>query len=103
TELPALIGQGAFAVQFQPVLALEGRVLVGLNARLGWQHPERAPAPMAAEAGRIADLGAVLRDGLARDLRALVRYQPEAERLQLTLRLHAHELRDPELGRQLAG
>ena len=108
SELPALIERGAFAVQFQPVLELGGRTLVGLNARLGWLHPEQAPASMAAvvaaaaEAGRIAALGAVLRAGLAHDLRALVRYQPDAARLVLTLRLHAHELRDPELGRQLA-
>jgi hypothetical protein len=68
---------------------------------LGWLQPDQAPASMAAvvaaaaEAGRIAALGAVLRAGLAHDLRALVRYQPDAARLVLTLRLHAHELRDP--------
>jgi EAL domain-containing protein (putative c-di-GMP-specific phosphodiesterase class I) len=57
----------------------------------------------AAEAGRIGALGQVLRAGLAHDLRALVRYLPDAASLVLTLRLHGHELRDPELAEQLAG
>ncbi len=108
TELPGLIERNAFAVQFQPLIALPSRALCGLNVRLAWREPELAPAPMAAvvaaaaESGRIAALGRALRDGMAQDLRTLARYLPELARLTLTLRLHAHELRDAEIGAQLA-
>jgi len=106
--LPGLVERGAFAVQFQPVLRLPERRLSGLAVRLAWRDPKQALAPMAAiitaaaDSGRISMLGEVLRKGLATDLRALVRYQPELARLEILLRLHAHELRDPEIAQGLA-
>ncbi|MGH6674165.1 MAG: putative bifunctional diguanylate cyclase/phosphodiesterase, partial [Xanthobacteraceae bacterium] len=71
-ELEIAIGQNAFEVHYQPVVAAEGGGLVGVEALLRWTHPTRGPIapsmfiPLAEENGLMNRLGElVLRRALA--------------------------------------
>jgi diguanylate cyclase (GGDEF)-like protein len=108
SELPQLIEREAFAVLFQPVLSLPERGLAALYVRLGWREPEHAATPIptllaaAAESGQGALLGRWLQAAMARDLRALLRYLPDAARLSLILRVDPRELREADFAQRLA-
>ncbi|HEY0444746.1 MAG TPA: EAL domain-containing protein, partial [Candidatus Limnocylindrales bacterium] len=45
TELAAAIEAEAFVVEFQPVIELETGIIVGAEALVRWQHPERGMIP----------------------------------------------------------
>ncbi len=71
-ELETAIGENAFDVHYQPVVAAEGGGMVGVEALLRWNHPTRgaiAPSvfiPLAEQSGLMIRLGEfVLRRALA--------------------------------------
>ena len=70
-ELRRAIAAGQFALQYQPIVEADGETVVGVEALVRWEHPERgtiAPAqfiPVAEQAGLIELLGSwILREAV---------------------------------------
>jgi EAL domain-containing protein (putative c-di-GMP-specific phosphodiesterase class I) len=76
TGLPGL---SDLVVHYQPILNLDSMTIVGFEALVRWQHPERGllrPAlflPLAEETGFIADIGTVVANQALTDLRTFKR------------------------------
>ena len=75
-ELRRTLAEGGLDVHYQPIVAADGQRIVGVEALLRWQHPQRGdipPAvfvPVAEQAGLMPQLGEfVLRRALADALR----------------------------------
>ncbi|MFC3538030.1 putative bifunctional diguanylate cyclase/phosphodiesterase [Couchioplanes caeruleus subsp. azureus] len=81
TALHEAVEAGQFVLQYQPIVDLDGRDVVGVESLVRWQHPERGllgPChfiELAEESGAIVGLGAwVLRESL----RQLAQWQTES-------------------------
>jgi diguanylate cyclase (GGDEF)-like protein/PAS domain S-box-containing protein len=94
-------------LHYQPVVALPGREVVGVEGLVRWRHPERgvvAPAefiPLAEESGLITDLGHwVLEEGCRQAggwARELSRERP----LEVALNLSTRQLSEPGLAKRV--
>jgi diguanylate cyclase (GGDEF)-like protein/PAS domain S-box-containing protein len=104
-EVPALLANDAFAVAFEPCVAMADDAPVALVLRTEWREPQEQPvgtilaaireSPAAVElARRVRQLG-------ERDLAALVRFLPDAESLSVLLPLDPAELRQEAFVPQL--
>ena len=106
--LPGLVEVGAFELRFEPILRVADGRPVGLNVRLDWREPARAPAPIGEaldalrEAGHGALAGRFALGALEKDLPALLRYVPDAATLALHLRLDSALLRDAGFAEHVA-
>jgi len=101
TDLRRAVLERQFAVHYQPVVTLDGRV-VGLEALARWNHPTRGLVPpgdfipLAESTGLIVTLGAWILDQACRDLvgwRAL----PGHEGLTVAVNLSGRQLAEPGL------
>jgi diguanylate cyclase (GGDEF)-like protein len=92
-----------FVVHYQPIHRLDTRAIVGVEALVRWQHPERgllypnAFIPVAEEARQIIDLGGwVLREALRQAAVWQARY-PRPEPLQIGVNMSGIELDQPDV------
>ncbi|MEV1289266.1 EAL domain-containing protein [Micromonospora sp. NPDC049679] len=100
TELRQALPRGEFALYYQPIVALDGEAIVGVEALLRWRHPTLGVlAPPAflelAEAiGMLPELGAwVLREACSQ----AERWQQTHPGFELNVNLSASQLTDPAL------
>jgi len=107
TDLRRAIAQQEFVLHFQPQVDLASGRIIGAEALLRWNHPEKGlipPAkfiPVAEESGLIVPIGEwVLRDA-CRQLRAwqLAGLPP----LRIAVNLSARQFREPSLPQRIAG
>lgn len=108
SDLHQALIQQEFVLHYQPIVALATGQLVGLEALVRWQHPQRgfiAPnefIPVAEETGVIIALGEwVLREA-CRQLRLWHQAFPEWGNLTVSVNLSGKQLREPDLTAQLA-
>ncbi len=108
SDLRQALIQQEFVLHYQPIVALTTGQLVGLEALVRWQHPQRgfiAPnefIPVAEETGVIIALGEwVLREA-CRQLRLWYQAFPEWGNLSVSVNLSGKQLREPDLTAQLA-
>src|SRR5215472_5941534 len=65
-ELQSAIAMQAFDIKYQPIVAADGGVMVGVEALLRWQHPTRGPIapsvfiPLAEQSGLMSQLGEIV-------------------------------------------
>ena len=104
---PGLLESGAFTLQFQPIVRLEGGRPLGLHIEIDWTDRSSAPAPIAdaLRAARDAGLGNLtsrwLLQAVQRDVSSLLRYVPGLLGMSLQLRLEPSLLRDRALADDL--
>lgn len=100
SELRQALQAGTLSVAYQPIVALDTRRVIGMEALLRWNHPERGPVspvefiPVAEESGLIVELGAwVLKRACVQVAEWQARYGP----LHLAVNVSARQFRDPAL------
>ena len=104
-ELHRALRDGEFVLHWQPIIRTRDETIVGAEALLRWQHPERgllAPAaflPVAEEAGLMPSIGAWAID---RALAQAVRWQRMEERPRVFVNLAAEQLRVASLPDEVA-
>jgi diguanylate cyclase (GGDEF)-like protein/PAS domain S-box-containing protein len=100
-ELQRAIEQGELRVYYQPAVDLSDGTMVGAEALVRWQHPERGLLTpdkfldVAEETGLIVPLGAWVIEEACRALAAW-RTRPEAASMRLSVNLGARELTHPD-------
>ncbi len=107
-ELHAAVEGGELTVHFQPVVSLESRQVVSLEALARWHHRERGMlpasvfAPLAEQAGILPEIDRmVLRQACAAFAPLLASARGSAPRLSVNV--SAASLRDPRLAEDIAG
>ena len=103
TDLRWAIERGEFRLYYQPIVKLDGGNIVGFEALIRWQHPQRglvSPAefvPIAEETGWIVPIGKwVLEEAYAQ----LARWQAEvglAKPLSMSVNLSGKQFSQPDL------
>lgn len=100
-DLRATLAYGALEVVYQPIIAVQRGVTVGVEALVRWPHPLRGPVspavfvPLAEEAGLIPELDRfVLRRACAQISQLRARY-PMAPPITLSVNLSSHSFAQP--------
>src|SRR2546428_7843693 len=108
TDLHRALERDQFHLAYQPIVDLNSGLLVGLEALVRWDHPERGVIepdkfiPIAEETGLILHLGRwVLREA-CRQLRRWTEAMPEARELRMSVNLSLRQLYDPEFAAEAA-
>ena len=107
-QLETAVERGEFRVYYQPTLDLESGELVGAEALLRWEHPERGLLPPGAflaaaeQSGLIVEIGAWLLDRGCRFVSGLISEQLVSSTFQLSVNVSPRGLRDPALVAQFA-
>ena len=97
------INRGEFVVFFQPEVDLTTNQVVGVEALVRWDHPERGRLspdefiPLAEETGLIVPLGSFVLAEACRQVAAWQRRYPRVSRLSLAVNLSARQLLAPGL------
>ena len=102
-ELRRALDQGELLLHYQPIRALPGHRLAGVEALVRWDHPERRLVPpgefipVAEASGLVVPVGTwVLREA-CRQLAAWQRDHPSSASMRLTINLSARQVARQEL------
>ncbi len=108
TELRQALNDNELRLHYQPVVILEGGDMVGVEALIRWQHPERGllgPAdiiPTAESSGLIVDVGRwVLREA-CRQMASWLCEHPDTAPRTISINVSARQLREPAFAREVA-
>ncbi|MBB3676630.1 putative bifunctional diguanylate cyclase/phosphodiesterase [Modestobacter versicolor] len=99
-EVQGALAREELRVQFQPIVALAGGRIEGVEALLRWRHPTLGDVPpdvfvpLAEDTGVIAAIGDWVVEETCRELAAW-RALPDAEQLRASVNLSAVQLDDP--------
>jgi EAL domain-containing protein (putative c-di-GMP-specific phosphodiesterase class I) len=102
-ELREALDRDELVLHYQPTWDLQSGRLVGFEALVRWQHPERGllqPGmfiPIAEETGLVHDIGRFVLREACRQGAIWVAHHPELARMSLAVNLSAPNLRDPSL------
>ena len=102
-ELRGALRRKEFCVYYQPLVRFSGTEVVGFEALLRWQHPERGLVgprdfiPIAEETGLIVDIGAWVLHEVCREAASWAAAAPGAPPLQVSVNLSARQLAHPDL------
>jgi diguanylate cyclase (GGDEF)-like protein/PAS domain S-box-containing protein len=105
TDLRRALERDELRVHYQPVVRLAGAAMLGVEALVRWQHPERglmAPAefiPVAEETGLIQPLGAYVLGESCRQVAAWNRTHPDRAPLSVAVNLSARQMSAADLTR----
>lgn len=92
-----------FRVYYQPIVALKTRQVVGFEALVRWQHPERglvSPAefvPLAEETGLIVPLGWIVLQEACRQMQAWQMQFPQNPAITISVNLSVKQVAQPDL------
>jgi len=104
-EMRRSLGQNQFRLHYQPIVDMPSGQLIGYEALLRWQHPERgllAPdlfIPLAEHTGMIVAIGAEVLAQVLRDLPAL---RTDGCAAKISVNVSARQLREAEFGQQVS-
>ncbi|MEM8672753.1 MAG: EAL domain-containing protein [Cyanobacteria bacterium P01_G01_bin.67] len=94
-----------FIIHYQPIIALDNNSLVGFEALIRWQHPERgfiSPVefiPIAEDTGLILDIGEWLLKKACQQLqtwRQRFAFIPQISSLKMSINLASQQLQEPD-------
>jgi diguanylate cyclase (GGDEF)-like protein/PAS domain S-box-containing protein len=100
-DLAGAVAGGQLRLQYQPIVALADGRLVGLEALVRWEHPERgllAPSafvPLAEQVGLIGEVGQWVLETACADVGRWQPRMPDGRRLSLSVNVSATQLADP--------
>ncbi len=102
-DLRRAIEGGELRVYYQPLIDLASEQIIGVEALVRWEHPQRgliSPAefiPIAEETGLIVPLGLWVLETACRQVRAWQVATPQAPPLRLNVNLSARQVQQPTL------
>jgi diguanylate cyclase len=102
-ELRAALADGQLRVHYQPIVRLDTGAIVGAEALVRWQHPDRGLLgpydflPLAHKCGLIADIGEWVLHAATRELADWQRRLPPDRWPFLTVNVSPHQLTDDRL------
>ncbi|MGH2358840.1 MAG: putative bifunctional diguanylate cyclase/phosphodiesterase [Candidatus Limnocylindria bacterium] len=108
-DLRLAIERNQLVLHYQPIVALDSQEIVGFEALVRWQHPERgllAPASflrVAEETGLILPIGQWVLTSACHQGRRWQANAPPATRPSISINLSAQEIHDPTLVERVAG
>jgi diguanylate cyclase (GGDEF)-like protein/PAS domain S-box-containing protein len=95
--------RGELRLQYQPIIAAESRAMVGVEALVRWEHPERGLLspnefiPLAEESGSISSIGRWVLQEACATLRQWTDAEPLAAALIISVNISAAQLHDGKL------
>ena len=108
SDLRRVLEREEFVVHYQPKVSLETGNVLGLEALVRWEHPERGLVPpsefipVAEDTGLIVDIGRwVLKEACVQVRRWQDRY-PSTSPLKANVNLSARQFHQPDLARDIA-
>ncbi|UCF81009.1 MAG: PAS domain S-box protein, partial [Acidobacteriota bacterium] len=107
TDLRRAVERNEFLIQYQPIVSLESGKLVGLEALLRWQHPQRGVIPpkefiyIAEETGFINTIGLWVIQESGRRLRAWQEQFPKNASLFLSINISGKLFIQPDMVPQI--
>jgi diguanylate cyclase (GGDEF)-like protein len=107
-DLRRALERSELTVHYQPIVALAPGEIVGVEALVRWNHPERGPIPPtdfipgAEENGLIGELGRQVLDAACHQVRRWQLAYPAHAAMSVNVNLSPRQLRDSELVGQIA-
>ena len=109
TDLQRAVDEGEFVVHYQPIVDLRTRRLVGAEALVRWEHPERGLVPpldfipLAEETGLVVPMGRIVLEAACNEAVELQRLCPQDPPLSMSVNLSARQLQRAELPDEVSG
>lgn len=103
SDLRQALEEDQFRLVYHPVVRLEDRQIIGLEALLRWQHPERGDippnvfVPIAEETGVMIPMGWWVLDRACSQMAHWAERFPSMNELSISVNLSAKQLRQPDL------
>jgi diguanylate cyclase (GGDEF)-like protein/PAS domain S-box-containing protein len=107
-ELHRAIERGEMRVYYQPMISVEKGTLIGFEALIRWEHPERGLVspmefvPLAEETGLIVPLGAWALEEACRQAVRWHEATPDGPNLSMSVNLSPRQLAEPALPNEVA-
>jgi diguanylate cyclase (GGDEF)-like protein/PAS domain S-box-containing protein len=108
TDLRHACERGELFVDYQPIVSLESRTLIGFEALVRWRHPEFGLVPpkdfisVAEETGQILTIGQVVLESACRQARYWQESYPAVPTLFVSVNLSVKQFNQPELVENIA-
>jgi diguanylate cyclase (GGDEF)-like protein/PAS domain S-box-containing protein len=102
-DLRRALDRNEYLLHYQPIVELAGGRLIGFEALVRWQHPERGLLPpdsfinVAEETGLILPLGDWVMGEALRQLKRWERQMPRSRELALTVNISSRQFAQPDL------
>jgi EAL domain-containing protein (putative c-di-GMP-specific phosphodiesterase class I) len=103
-DMRRALERGEFVLHYQPIVRLDDCEIIGMEALVRWQHPERGMVPpgefipLAEETGLIVPLGSWVLEQACRQVRSWqTGQQPGAVPLKVTVNLSGRQLQEPDV------
>ncbi len=109
TDLRRACERDELFVDYQPIVSLGSRTLIGFEALVRWRHPEfglvppKDFIPVAEETGQILTIGQTVLESACRQAREWQKTHPAAPPLFVSVNLSVKQFNQPELVENIAG
>jgi EAL domain-containing protein (putative c-di-GMP-specific phosphodiesterase class I) len=103
TDFRLAFERGQFVLHYQPIVSLDNGVLVGAEALVRWQHPDRGLIsphefmPVAEETGLITDMDAWVLKEACQQIAAWRSKHPSAAGLTMNVNVDERQMASPEM------
>jgi diguanylate cyclase (GGDEF)-like protein/PAS domain S-box-containing protein len=108
TDLRRACERDELFVDYQPIVSLEGRTLIGFEALVRWRHPEfglvppKDFIPVAEETGQILQIGQTVLESACRQAREWLKTYPASPPLFVSVNLSVKQFNQPGLVENIA-